>query len=82
MDILVQLKAVRAALKKVEGNILKRHMGECVVQAMGGNREEAEQKVAELLEKGLLLVENEDAEAREIVEAVERMGFGAQGPQE
>ena len=34
------------------------------------------------LEKGLLLVENEDAEAREIVEAVERMGFGAQGPQE
>ena len=48
MDILVQLKAVRAALKKVEGNILKRHMGECVVQAMGGNREEAEQKVAEL----------------------------------
>ena len=48
MDILVQLKAVRAALKKVEGNILKRHMSECVVRAMGGNREEAEQKVAEL----------------------------------
>ena len=48
MEILVQLKAVRAALKKVEGNVLKRHMSECVVQAMGGNREEAEQKVAEL----------------------------------
>ena len=48
MEILVQLKAVRAALKKVEGNILKRHMSECVVRAMGGNLEEAEQKVAEL----------------------------------
>ncbi len=34
------------------------------------------------LERGLLHVENEDAEAQEIVEAVERMGFGAQGPQE
>ncbi len=48
MDILVQLKAVRAALKKVEGNILRRHMNHCVVQALGGGQQEAEQKVAEL----------------------------------
>ncbi len=48
MDILVQLKAVRAALKKVEGNILRRHMQHCVAQALGGGRSGAAQKVAEL----------------------------------
>lgn len=48
MDILIQLRAVRAALKKVEGNILRRHMQHCVAQAMG-DAAEAQEKVAELL---------------------------------
>lgn len=47
MDILLQLRAVRAALKKVEGNILLRHMQSCVAEALGENPE-AQQKVAEL----------------------------------
>ena len=48
MDILIQLRAVRAALKKVEGNILHKHMQHCVAQAMG-NSEAAQEKVAELM---------------------------------
>ena len=47
LDILLQLRAVRAALKKVEGNILQRHMVHCVAEAMG-NSPEAQAKVAEL----------------------------------
>ncbi len=47
MDILIQLRAVRAALKRVEGNILERHLKHCVAQAIG-DPEAAEQKVAEL----------------------------------
>lgn len=47
VDILIQLRAVRAALKKVEGHILRRHMQHCVVQALSG--EEAQAKVDELL---------------------------------
>lgn len=48
VDILVQLRAVRAALKRVEGNILSGHMQHCVVQALGESRE-ARAKVDELL---------------------------------
>lgn len=48
VDILIQLRAVRAALKKVEGNILNRHMQHCVSQAMGDSPE-AQSKVAELM---------------------------------
>lgn len=48
LDILLQLRAVRAAVKKVEGNILKRHMQHCVAEALGESPE-AQQKVAELL---------------------------------
>lgn len=47
LDILVQLRAVRAAIKKVEGNILQRHMQHCVAEAMGDNPA-AQEKVAEL----------------------------------
>lgn len=47
VDILVQLRAVRAAIKKVEGNILQRHMQHCVAEAMGDNPA-AQEKVAEL----------------------------------
>ena len=48
MDILIQLRAVRAAIKKVEGNILRKHMQHCVMQAMGESAE-AQAKVEELL---------------------------------
>ena len=47
LDILLQLRAVRAAVKKVEGNILQRHMQHCVAEALGESPE-AQQKVAEL----------------------------------
>ena len=47
MDILIQLRAVRAALKRVEGNILERHLKHCVAQAIG-DPAVAEQKVTEL----------------------------------
>lgn len=46
MDILIQLRAARAALKRVEGNILRRHLQHCVAQALGGKS--AEEKVDEL----------------------------------
>lgn len=47
LDILLQLRAVRAAVKKVEGNILQRHMQHCVAETLGESPE-AQQKVAEL----------------------------------
>lgn len=47
LDILLQLRAVRAALKKVEGNILQRHMQHCVAEALGANPD-AQKKVEEL----------------------------------
>lgn len=48
MDILVQLRAARAALKKVEGNILRRHLQHCVAQSMT-EPERAQEKVEELM---------------------------------
>ncbi|MFN7109997.1 MAG: metal-sensitive transcriptional regulator [Brevundimonas sp.] len=37
VDILTQLQAVRAALTRVENEILKDHMDHCVMQAMTGD---------------------------------------------
>lgn len=48
MDILIQLKAVRAALKKVEGNILRCHMEHCVAKFMGES-EDAQAKTNEIM---------------------------------
>lgn len=48
MDILIQLRAVRAALKKVECNILNKHMQHCVAQAFG-QPEAAQAKLDELM---------------------------------
>ena len=47
LDIVLQLRAVRAALKKVEGNILQRHMQHCVSEALGSSPE-AQKKLEEL----------------------------------
>jgi DNA-binding FrmR family transcriptional regulator len=50
VDILTQFRAVRAALKKVEGAILQQHVEHCVVGAFkGGDREQERAKLDELL---------------------------------
>jgi len=49
-DILTQLKAVQAALKSVEGSVLRNHMQDCVKQAMDSKDEkEIKQKINELV---------------------------------
>jgi len=48
-DILTQLRAVRAALKTVELNVLEHHMQSCVADAMkSGSKAESDEKIAEL----------------------------------
>ena len=46
-DILVQLRAVRSAIKSVESNILQKHLQHCVAQSFAST-EDKEQKIAEL----------------------------------
>jgi len=51
IDILTQLQAVRAALKKVEDEVLKDHVEHCVHDAIrGGKTEEQFEKINELLQ--------------------------------
>lgn len=52
LDILTQLHAARAALRRVEGELVKDHLEHCVVGAMAasGDVAEREQKTAELVE--------------------------------
>jgi DNA-binding FrmR family transcriptional regulator len=51
IDVVTQISAVRAALKRVEEEILKDHVGHCVEDAIqSGNKDEQRQKVAELVE--------------------------------
>jgi len=51
IDILTQIAAVQAALRKVEGEILQNHVNTCVEHAIAsGNAEEQRRKVAELME--------------------------------
>lgn len=51
IDILVQTKAVMAALKKVEGELLKDHADHCIADALAsGDVKEREVKVAELID--------------------------------
>ena len=50
IDILTQLQAVRAALKKVEDEVLKDHVEHCVHDAIrGGKADEQVEKIDELL---------------------------------
>jgi len=46
-EIIVQLKAVRAAIKRVENNILKTHLEDCVAASFAGNKD-AKQKIEEI----------------------------------
>jgi CsoR family transcriptional regulator, copper-sensing transcriptional repressor len=51
IDILTQLSAVRAALRRVEDAVLRDHVAHCVEHAItSGDAEEQRQKVAELME--------------------------------
>ena len=51
MDILTQLRAARAALLKVEEQVLRRHAEHCVAQAVrGGSERDAQRKLDEVFE--------------------------------
>ena len=51
MDILTQVKAVTAALKRVEGELLKDHVDHCLASAIASDDVKArEEKVAELVD--------------------------------
>lgn len=51
IDIVTQISAVRAALRKVEEEILRDHVAHCVEGAIAsGNRAEQRKKIAELME--------------------------------
>jgi CsoR family transcriptional regulator, copper-sensing transcriptional repressor len=51
IDIVTQITAVRAALRRVEEGILKDHISHCVEHAIAsGDQAEQRQKVAELME--------------------------------
>lgn len=51
IDIVTQVSAVRAALKKVEEEILRDHVGCCVERAItSGDQDEQRKKVTELVD--------------------------------
>ncbi len=51
IDILTQLSAVRAALRKVEDEILRDHVNHCVAGAIkSGNKSDQRRKIDELME--------------------------------
>lgn len=51
IDVITQISAVRAALRRVEEEVLHDHVGHCVEHAIrSGQPEEQRRKVAELLE--------------------------------
>jgi CsoR family transcriptional regulator, copper-sensing transcriptional repressor len=50
IDIVTQISAVRAALRRVEEGILEDHVAHCVEHAIAsGNKREQRQKVSELI---------------------------------
>ena len=51
IDIVTQLSAVSAALRRVEDEVLKDHIGHCVEHAIAsGNKTEQRKKVSELMD--------------------------------
>ena len=51
IDILTQLQAVRAAMAKVESELLKTHLGHCIEGAIvSGDKDEQRRKAAELIQ--------------------------------
>ena len=50
IDIVTQIGAARAALRRVEHELLRDHVGHCVREAMqGGTARDQEQKIEELM---------------------------------
>ena len=51
IDVITQISAVRAALRRVEEAVLKDHVGHCVEHAIAsGDKAEQRKKVAELMD--------------------------------
>jgi len=51
IDIITQIEAVRAALQRVEEEVLKDHVAHCVEHAIAtGNKSEQRQKIVELMD--------------------------------
>ena len=51
IDIVTQISAVRAALRRVEEEVLRDHVAHCVESAIvSGNRAEQRRKIAELMD--------------------------------
>lgn len=51
MDILTQIQAIKAALKKVEGEVLKNHTAHCVAEAVSSRDAGAQlEKFSELVD--------------------------------
>ena len=51
IDVITQISAVQAALRRVEEVVLKDHVGHCVEHAIAsGNKGEQRKKIAELME--------------------------------
>jgi DNA-binding FrmR family transcriptional regulator len=51
IDIVTQISAVRAALRRVEEEVLKDHVAHCVEHAIAsGDKADQRQKIAELME--------------------------------
>ena len=46
-DIIIQLKAVRSAIKRIESNILKTHLEECVASSFS-DKKDAREKIDEI----------------------------------
>ena len=50
IDVVTQIAAVRAALRRVEEEVLKQHVGHCVEHAIrSGDQVEQRKKIAELM---------------------------------
>jgi CsoR family transcriptional regulator, copper-sensing transcriptional repressor len=51
IDIVTQISAVRAALRRAEEEILRDHVGHCVEHAItSGNKQDQRKKIAEIIE--------------------------------
>jgi CsoR family transcriptional regulator, copper-sensing transcriptional repressor len=51
IDVVTQIAAVRAALRRVEEEVLRDHISNCVQHAIdSGNKTEQKQKIAELMD--------------------------------
>jgi DNA-binding FrmR family transcriptional regulator len=51
IDIVTQISAVRAALRRAEEEILRDHVGHCVEHAItSGNKQEQRKKITEIIE--------------------------------